>query len=115
VDFDSIANAFSLRSEANRATDRVLRTGYQLGICAGLARRDRVRIGQRFDRCTSEIGSSYDWSACGVSGSLIGDCGRRWRRSLAETTCGILQGFSLPQVATETQEAGLRIFATQTK
>jgi hypothetical protein len=35
VTFDSIANAFPIRSEAGWATDRVLRTGCQLGIGAG--------------------------------------------------------------------------------
>jgi hypothetical protein len=45
-----------------------------------------------------------------MSGTLTGNYGRWWRRSLAETTCGIPQGFRLPQVAAETREAGLRIF-----
>jgi hypothetical protein len=35
VTFDSIANAFATRSVANRAIDRVLRTGCQLGIRCG--------------------------------------------------------------------------------
>jgi hypothetical protein len=100
--FDSIANAFARRSEANRATDRVLRTGCQLGIGAGLEKRDRGSDSDRFSTDgRKKIESSYDWSPCGMSGTLIGDSGRWWRRSLAETTCGIPQGFSLPQAAGE--------------
>jgi hypothetical protein len=89
------ANAFTIRSEANRATDRVLRTGCQLGIGAG-SDSDRFSTDGR-----KKIESSYDWSPCGMSGTLTGDSGRWWRRSLAETTCGIPRGFSLPQAAGE--------------